>query len=128
VIFLLCAVFSREVRTCKCEGTDPAWGSLVGISVIVIHFWLCERKTALTARRTVKLLRMLKVECSKYSKSQDGKIKDMKIVLVNFSQKGLIEPVSSQELVEHVCGANKLRRREHACVEASRLQIVLRCE
>jgi hypothetical protein len=128
VIFLLCARFSREVRTSKCEGTDPGWGSLVGISVIVNTLLAVSKKTALTARQTLKFRRILKAECSKCSRSQDRKIQDMSIHFsssgVNFSEKGWIEPVSSQEQL-NVCGANKLGRREHACIEASRPQSLL---
>jgi hypothetical protein len=130
VIFLLCARFSREVRTSKCEGTDPGWGSLVGISVIVNTLLAVSKKTALTARQTLKFLRILEVECSKCSKSQDRKIQDMSIHFssgVNLSEKGWIEPVSSQEQLK-VCGVNKLRRREHACIKARRPQILLHCQ
>lgn len=80
------------------------------------------KKTALTARRTVKFPRMLKVECSK---SQDREIQDISIRFssgVNFSQKGWIEPVSSQELL-HVCGVNKLGRCELVSTKASRPQL-----
>lgn len=129
MIFLLRAGFWREVRTRKCEGTDPPWGSLVGICV-VNTLPAVGKKCALTARQTVKFLRILKVECSKRSKSQDRKIQDMSVHFssgVNFSEKGWIEPVSSQEQL-NVCGVNKLRRFEHACIKGSRPQVVLHCQ